>query len=99
MAQGLLKRKQPQLQQALDGRCTSAQRWILGQLLDQYDQMEAALPRVVERIGQEVASSADPFVPEAGKWLDTIPGMGETGAQSIVAEIGVEMDQFPPATH
>jgi transposase len=99
LAQGLLKRKQPQLQQALDGRFTSAQQWILGQLLDQYDQMEAALQRVVERIGQEVASSADPFVPEAVKLLDTIPGIGETVAQIIVAEIGVEMDQFPTANH
>ena len=35
LAQGILKRKQPQLQQALAGRFTPAQRWILGQLLDQ----------------------------------------------------------------
>lgn len=99
LAQGLLKRKQPQLQQALDGRFTSAQRWILGQLLDQYDQGEAALQRVVERIGQEVATTADPFVPEAVQLLDTIPGIGETVAQILVAEIGVEMDQFPTAHH
>jgi transposase len=99
LAQRTLKRKQPQLQQALDGRFTSAQRWILGQLLDQYDQVEAALARVVERIGQEVATSADPFVPEAVKLLDTIPGIGETVAQIIVAEIGVEMAQFPTANH
>jgi hypothetical protein len=39
-------------------------------LLDQYDQSEAALRRVEERLTQEVESSRDPFVPEAVKLLD-----------------------------
>jgi transposase len=99
LAQGILKRKQPQLQQALEGRFTPAQRWILGQLLDQYDHVEAALQSVAERIRQEVDNSADPFVPEAVPLLDTIPGVGETVAQIIVAEIGVDMDRFPTDHH
>ena len=99
LARRTLKRKQPQLQQALEGRVTPAQRWILGQLLDQYDQVEAALQSVAERIRQEVDSSADPFVPEAIKLLDTIPGVGETVTQIIVAEIGVDMDRFPTDHH
>ena len=74
---------------------TETQRWVLGQLLDQYDQLEAALTRVEERIRQEVESSPDPFVPEAVKLLDTIPGVGETVAQIIIAEIGVDMERFP----
>jgi transposase len=97
LAKGILKRKQPQLQQALEGRFTQAQRWILTELLDQYDQGEAALQRVVERIRQEVENSADPFVPEAVQLLDTIPGVGETVAQIIVAEIGADMARFPTA--
>ena len=44
-------------------------------------------------------TSADPFVPEAVKLLDTIPGIGETVAQIIVAEIGVDMERFPTANH
>jgi transposase len=99
LAQTSLKRKQPQLQQALEGRMTQAQRWILGQLLDQYAQVEAALQRAEERIRQEVDSSADPFVPEAVQLLDTIPGVGETVAQIIVAEMGVDMERFPTANH
>jgi transposase len=99
LAYTTLKRKQSQLQQALEGRLTQAQRWILGQLLDQYEQGAAALQRVEERIGQEVESSADPFVPEAVQLLDTIPGVGETVAQIIVAEIGVDMARFPTAHH
>ena len=99
LAQTSLKRKQPQLQQALEGRLTQAQRGVLGQLLDQYDHVEAALQRAEERIRQEVESRADPFVPDAVQLLDTIPGVGETVAQIIVAEIGVDMERFPTANH
>jgi hypothetical protein len=31
--------------------------------------------------------------------LDSIPGVGKTTAQSIIAEIGTNMDQFPSAKH
>jgi transposase len=99
LARRTLKRKQPPLQQALEGRLTPAQRWILGQLLDQYDHVEAALQSADERIRQEVESRADPFVPEAVKLLDTITGVGETVAQIIVAEVGVDMGRFPTANH
>ena len=99
LAQGILKRKQPQLQQALEGRFTQAQRWILTELLDQYEHVEAALQSVAERIRQEVENSADPFVAEAVQLLDTIPGVGETVAQIIVAEIGVDMERFPTDHH
>jgi transposase len=99
LAYTTLKRQQPQLQQALEGRLTQAQGWILGQLLDQYEHVTAALQRVEARIGQEVESNADPFVPEAVQLLDTIPGVGETVAQIIVAEIGVDLARVPTAHH
>lgn len=89
------KRKPPQLPQALEGRMTEAQRWVLGQLRDQYDQVEAARTRGAERIKPEVETRADPFVPEAVKRLDTLPGVGETGAQIIGGEIGVDRERFP----
>src|SRR6266849_4685157 len=97
LAHTTLKRTQPQLQQALQGRFTQAQRGILGQLLEHYEQVEAALQRAEERSGQEVDSSPDPFVPEAGQLRDTIPGVGETVAQIIVAELGVDLGRFPTA--
>jgi hypothetical protein len=51
------------------------------------------------KITQEVASSPDPFVAKAVPPLDTIPVVAATVAQVIVAEIGVEMKQFPTAKH
>lgn len=95
LARRRMKRKKPELKRALEGRLTEAQRWVLTELLDQYDGVEAAVRRVEEKIDQEVENSADPFVEEAIKLLDTIPGVGETVAQVIVAEIGVETSQFP----
>lgn len=95
LARRRMKRKKPELKRALEGRLTEAQRWVLTELLDQYDGVEAAVRRVEEKIDQEVENSADPFVEEAIKLRDTIPGVGETVAQVIVAEIGVETSQFP----
>jgi transposase len=97
LARRSLKRKQPELQRALEGRLTEAQRWVLSELLDQYEQVEAAVKRTEGRIDQEVQSSPDPFVSEAIKLLDQIGGVNETVARIVVAEIGVDMSQFPTA--
>ena len=51
------------------------------------------------KITQEVASSPDPFVAKTVPPLDAIPVVAATVAQVIVAEIGVEMKQFPTAKH
>ena len=99
MARRRMKRKQPELKRALAGRLTEAQRWVLGQLLDRYEQVEGAVARAEEKIKQEVGRAPDPFVAEAVALLDTIPGIAERVAQTVVAEIGVEMGQFPTDAH
>jgi transposase len=95
MARGRLKRKQKELKRALSGQLTEAQRWVLSQLLDQYDRVKEAIAKVEQKIREEVTAAPDPFVSEAVKLMDTIPGVGETVAQILAAEIGVEMSQFP----
>jgi transposase len=95
MARGRLKRKQQELKRALSGQLTEAQRWVLSQLLDQYDRVKEAIAKVEQKIREEVAAAPDPFVSEAVKLMDTIPGVGETVAQILAAEMGVEMSQFP----
>ena len=94
-----MKRQKPALVRALDGRLTDTQRWVLGELLARYDELEAALARVEAHIRQAIEASPDPFVADAVSLLDTIPGVGEHVAQTIVAEIGVEMARFPSAGH
>ena len=99
LAQGKLKSKKAELRRALEGCLTQVQRWVLTQLLTRVEELEAALTRVETRIGEEVAACPDPFVPEAVELLESIPGVGKRTAQTIVAEIGVEMSRFPSAKH
>jgi transposase len=68
-------------------------------LLERHQELEAALAGVNAQICKEVRSSPDPFVAEAVQLLDTIPGVGEQGAETIIAEIGVDMSRFPSAGH
>jgi transposase len=72
---------------------------VLRELLDQYEQVEAAITRVEEKIREEIESTSDPYLGEAVKLLDTIPGIAERVAQTIVSEIGVEMTRFPTDKH
>lgn len=97
LARPSMKKKKPELKRALEGRLTENQKWILSQLLDQYDSIEEAISRAEGKIREEVENSSDPFVAGAVKLLDTIPGVAETAAQIIVSEIGVDMNQFPSA--
>ena len=99
LARGKLRSKRGELKRALEGRRTEVQRWVLGELLTHLEELAAGLTRVGERITEEVATNADPFVPEAIKLLDSIPGIGERAAQISIAEMGVDMSQFPSAEH
>ena len=99
LAQGQLRKKQPELCRALAGRLTKAQRFVLAELLDRLSELDCALARVSERIRQEVEESTGPFVEEAMKLLQTIPGVGERIAETIISEIGVDMSRFPSDAH
>jgi transposase len=99
LAQGKLKSKKGELRRALEGRWTQAQRWVLTELLARLDEVEAVLSRAEARSGEEVATCRDPFVKEAVELLDSIPGVGEQVAQTIIAEMGVDMSRFPSEKH
>jgi transposase len=99
LARPNLKVKPPELSRSLEGRLTTTQRWVLGELLGRYQELEAALDRVNRQIREQVAVSPDPFVAEAVQLLDTIPGVGEQVAETIIAEIGVDMSRFPTSGH
>jgi len=98
-ARGQLKKKKGELQRALEGRLTSAQRFVLGELLKRIDELAAAIVRVNEELREEVSRSTDPFVAEAVSLLETIPGIGQRIAETIISEIGVDMSRFPTDGH
>jgi transposase len=99
LARGTLKGKKPELRRALTSRLTAAQRLVLNELLQRLCELEAATARVSEQIVKEVAESFDPFVPEAVKVLQTIPGIALRVAEVIISEIGVDMGRFPTDAH
>jgi transposase len=99
LARGRLREKKEALQKALEGRLTQTQRWLLAELLRRFDEAEAARKRVEDRIDQEIRQAEQLPVSEAIVLLDGIPGIGETTAETIISEIGVDMTRFPTAGH
>jgi transposase len=99
MARSSLRTKKPELRRALTSRLTPAQRFVLSELLGRVTEVEAATARVNEQIAREVAEGTDPFVSEAVRLLQTIPGVGLRVAEVVVSEIGVDMTRFPTDAH
>lgn len=98
LAQGKLKGKQLELHRALDGRLSVNQRFVLGELLQRWEELETADTRVTREIDHYLHDH--PKLARAREILDTIPGLGPRVAEVIVAEIGVEMEEvFPSAAH
>jgi transposase len=99
LARGRLRRKGVELRRSLEGRLTKSQRFVLSELLHRLDEVGAAILRVNEQIEAEVRECRDPFVVEAVRLLQTIPGVGPRAAEAIVSEVGVDMTRFPTDSH
>jgi len=82
------------LVEALRGRVTAHHRFLLRLHLDQIDSLDKAVRELEARIGDALA----PFRGQVEN-LKTIPGVSDTVAHVIAAEIGLEMTRFPTAGH
>jgi transposase len=89
-ARGRMREKIPQLERALTGRFAAHQRFMVAQQLAHIDYLD----EVIERVSAEVAARVAPFE-LAIERLDAIPGVGRRTAETLVAEIGTEMQRFP----
>jgi transposase len=63
-------------------------------MLDRVDGLTAQIEALTGRIEEVIA----PFARQVAQ-LDEITGVGPTGAQELIAEIGVDMTRFPTAGH
>jgi transposase len=136
LAQGRLRSKIPQLEEALVGQFGAHQRFLVAQQLAHIDALEATLAAVETEIQRRcgslppppgagaagaapaapsAATGSPPATPEATvappgdvpvasfeaavERLTAIPGVGRLTAEKIVAEIGIDMGQFPTAGH
>ena len=102
LAKGRLRRKIPALRQALRGRFTDHHALLIGLCLEHTSHLEDAITRLDERVdavfAAQVSETAVPFA-RARDRLDTITGVGKRAAETILAEIGVDMSRFPTAAH
>jgi transposase len=89
LARGKLKEKSLSLERALHGRLTVNQRFVLGELLRRWEELETADARVTREIDKYLQER--PKLARAREVLDSIPGIGPRVAEVIAAEIGVEM--------
>jgi transposase len=94
LVHGRVKGSRADLVAALHGRVTAHHRFLLQLHLAQVDALERAVREVEARLGAALA----PFRTALDR-LITMPGVSETVARVLVAEIGFDMTRFPTAGH
>jgi transposase len=91
---GRLKATRVQLIDALHGRVTGHHRFLLELHLTQIEALEAAVAKLERHMGSAIA----PFH-AAIALLTTMPGLSDTAARVLIAEMGDDMSRFPSAGH
>jgi transposase len=94
LADGRIRATAEELTAALHGRVTDHHRFLVKLHLDQID----AIAQAIASIDKEVDSQVQPFR-QAAQMLSAIPGLGPLAALVVLAEIGLNMNQFPSAAH
>lgn len=92
MAKKQLRKKIPQLQLALEGCLLPHHRLLLGEMIEDFDHVEAKIVRIEELIEQQMR----PFQDAVNRWL-TVPGVKHRLAWTLVAEVGPTVEAFPSA--
>lgn len=92
LAKGRMRDKIPELIKALAGSMGTHHAKMLEMVLDHL----AFINQQIEELDKEIEEKCKPYQQEI-ELLDTIPGIDMVGAQSIVAEIGVDMSEFETA--
>lgn len=94
MSKGQLRHKIPELSLALEGRVSSHHRFLLGQLQQDLHHVESQIAAVEA----EIERRNRPCQEQLSR-LCTIPGVSWVTAWGLLAEIGLDMNQFPSAAH
>jgi transposase len=94
LARGTLRKKLPQLRQALVGQIQPHHLILIGQILAHVDFLAQAIADVQQEIEPRLASFE-----QTVQLLQTIPGIKAVASAAILAEIGTDMSRFPTAAH
>jgi transposase len=94
LARGKLKQKKPSLKEALVGNFSEHHHFMIKASLEHIKALEKIIEGLNENIDEKLKAYQEQY-----ELLQTIPGVKEEGAASIIAEIGVDMERFPSAEH
>lgn len=94
LARGKLRKKKDFIREALVGKVTKHHVFMINASLEHIKSVE----KLIEGIDREIEIKLERYKEEY-KLLQTIPGVKEQGAASILAEIGTDMERFPTAEH
>lgn len=92
LARGSLRGKIPLLEQAARGGLNDHHRFLLEQWLTMWKDLAARIARFEQRIEEHMR----PFAAAVETWM-SLPGIDRVTAWTVVAEMGVDMTQFPSA--
>jgi transposase len=94
LTSGRLKASRAELREALQGRVTKHHRFMLKLHLRQIDQLDAS----IEQLEAQARIAVEPFRHRVEQ-LTAIPGISETAAHVLLAEIGTDMSVFASSGH
>jgi len=94
MARGKLRGKIPELRRALRGKVREHHRFQLELNLDHLMRLEG----LIERLNQRIAELCQPYQKQVAA-VDEVVGFDRQGAETIIAEVGVDMSVFPTEGH
>jgi transposase len=94
LAQRKLRGKIPELRLALAGKVRDHHRFLLNEYLEEWK----SLGERIKRVEQEIDQRIPPFEQAVTLWK-SVPGVDHTTACNLVAEVGVNMSQFPSGAH
>ena len=91
---GSLRGKRDELLSACEGVVTSMQKKLIQAIVDHIDDMTKRISDIDDIINGEMEKYE-----AAINAIDELPGIGKESAQTILAEIGLDMNRFPTAAH
>ena len=94
LAKGKMRRKIPDLAQALSGHFDANHARLARSMLRRLDLVEQALAE----LDAVIMNACQPWQHQI-ELLQTIPGVGPKVAETIIAETGADMTRFPTAAH
>lgn len=94
LVDGRLRKKLDQLVLALDGITTPLQRRLLAQVVDHIDDVTRRIADLDHLILEYMKQYE-----RAIEAIDALPGIARRSAETIIAEIGMDMSRFPTAAH